>query len=116
MENIKGVYALEKQEYNTAIDHFLTARVFYDALSVSGTSHQKALAMAALDAVDPNLRFCAYTIQLGGSEAVEISALVLQKKNQLSEKFSELDIEATVSYSSYNIYFLKSGDKFNSGG
>ncbi|KAI9237373.1 MAG: hypothetical protein BYD32DRAFT_461617 [Podila humilis] len=48
----------------------------YDKLSLAGTSHQEALCHAALDEVDPNIRFCGYRLRLAKDGVINVEELV----------------------------------------
>lgn len=48
----------------------------YDKLSLAGSSHQEALCHAALDEVDPNIRFCGYRLRLAKDGVINVEELV----------------------------------------
>ncbi|KAJ3170488.1 signal recognition particle subunit srp68 [Irineochytrium annulatum] len=69
-----GYVLLERQEWSGALDRFAAARTIYEVLaSVAGGSgggrEREALCQSAIDAIDPNIRFCAYNLKLRGVAA-----------------------------------------------
>lgn len=54
----------------------LKKSAIYDKLSLAGTSHQEALCHAALDEIDPNIRFCGYRLRLAKDGVVNVEELV----------------------------------------
>ncbi|KAI7887191.1 hypothetical protein K492DRAFT_233060 [Lichtheimia hyalospora FSU 10163] len=80
---MKGYLLVEQQEWQAALDQFIIARVIYDGFgTATDNPQQEALCYAAIDDIDPNIRFCAYKLQLDTSN---IPQLVndLQKKNSM---------------------------------
>ncbi|KAF9943545.1 hypothetical protein BGZ65_000801, partial [Modicella reniformis] len=47
----------------------------YDKLSLAGTPHQEALCHAAMDEIDPNIRFCGYRLRLAKDGVVDVEEL-----------------------------------------
>ncbi|KAF9024871.1 signal recognition particle subunit srp68 [Haplosporangium bisporale] len=68
--------SFEAQEWQKALEKFSAARAIYDKLSLAGTSHQEALCHAALDEVDPNIRFCGYRLRLAKDGVINVEELV----------------------------------------
>ncbi|KAF9284063.1 signal recognition particle subunit srp68 [Mortierella antarctica] len=68
--------SFEAQEWQGALEKFSAARAIYDKLSLAGTSHQEALCHAALDEIDPNIRFCGYRLRLAKDGVVNVEELV----------------------------------------
>ncbi|KAG0017935.1 signal recognition particle subunit srp68 [Podila clonocystis] len=74
---LMSAYVLfEAQEWQGALEKFSAARAIYDKLSLAGTSHQEALCHAALDEIDPNIRFCGYRLRLAKDGVVNVEELV----------------------------------------
>jgi signal recognition particle subunit SRP68 len=60
-------------------------RTIYERFaSTNSSGHQEALCYSAMDDIDPNIRFCAYKLQLGGGggSAQDIDALVTTLKQR----------------------------------
>ncbi|KAF9376439.1 signal recognition particle subunit srp68 [Podila verticillata] len=68
--------SFEAQEWQKALEKFSAARAIYDKLSLAGSSHQEALCHAALDEVDPNIRFCGYRLRLAKDGVINVEELV----------------------------------------
>ncbi|KAG9320402.1 hypothetical protein KVV02_005220 [Mortierella alpina] len=66
----------EAQQWQGALEKFSAARAIYDKLSLAGTSHQEALCHAAMDEIDPNIRFCGYRLRLAKDGVVNVEELV----------------------------------------
>ncbi|KAI8333105.1 hypothetical protein BC941DRAFT_504898 [Chlamydoabsidia padenii] len=83
---MKGYLYFEQQDWQKAIDQFVEARTIYERFaSTNSTGHQEALCYSAMDDIDPNIRFCAYKLQLGGSgSAQDIDSLVASLKQHHS--------------------------------
>ncbi|KAG0332628.1 signal recognition particle subunit srp68 [Podila horticola] len=74
---LMSAYVLfEAQEWQGALEKFSAARAIYDKLSLAGTSHQEALCHAALDEIDPNIRFCGYRLRLAKDGVINVEELV----------------------------------------
>ncbi|KAG0229753.1 signal recognition particle subunit srp68 [Actinomortierella wolfii] len=84
-----GYVLFEKQEWQGALEKFSAARAIYDKLSHAGTPHQEALYHAAMDEIDPNIRFCGYRLRLAKDGVVDVEELV---KMSASNKASGSDV------------------------
>ncbi|KAF9559619.1 signal recognition particle subunit srp68 [Mortierella alpina] len=74
---LMSAYVLfEAQQWQGALEKFSAARAIYDKLSLAGTSHQEALCHAAMDEIDPNIRFCGYRLRLAKDGVVNVEELV----------------------------------------
>ncbi|KAG0207177.1 signal recognition particle subunit srp68 [Mortierella sp. GBA30] len=74
---LMAAYVLfEAQQWQGALEKFSAARAIYDKLSLAGTSHQEALCHAAMDEIDPNIRFCGYRLRLAKDGVVNVEELV----------------------------------------
>ncbi|KAF9366553.1 signal recognition particle subunit srp68 [Mortierella sp. NVP85] len=73
---MSGYVLFESQQWQEALEKFSAARAIYDKLSLAGTPHQEALCHAAMDEIDPNIRFCAYSLRgvVDVEELVKMSA------------------------------------------
>ena len=55
-------------------------RTIYEKLAgAGGSSEQKVLCQAAIDAIDPNIRYCAYNLKLKGGQTMDIGELVAMR-------------------------------------
>ncbi|KAI8086210.1 uncharacterized protein BX664DRAFT_335181 [Halteromyces radiatus] len=81
---MKGYLYFEQQQWQQAIDQFVESRTIYERFASNNNNvHQEALYYAAMDEIDPNIRFCAYKLQLNGSgSAQDIETLVANLKQQ----------------------------------
>lgn len=68
---------------------FVFISAIYDKLSLAGTSHQEALCHAAMDEIDPNIRFCGYRLRLAKDGVVNVEELV---KMSAANKASGSDV------------------------
>ncbi|KAG0247892.1 signal recognition particle subunit srp68 [Mortierella polycephala] len=73
---MSGYVLFEGQHWQGALEKFSAARAIYDKLSLAGTSHQEALCHAAMDEIDPNIRFCGYRLRLAKDGVVNVEELV----------------------------------------
>ncbi|KAI1298295.1 signal recognition particle subunit srp68 [Mortierella claussenii] len=73
---MSGYVLFEAQQWQGALEKFSAARAIYDKLSLAGTSHQEALCHAAMDEVDPNIKFCGYRLRLAKDGVVDVEELV----------------------------------------
>lgn len=73
---MSGYVLFEAQQWQGALEKFSAARAIYDKLSLAGTSHQEALCHAAMDEIDPNIRFCGYRLRLAKDGVVNVEELV----------------------------------------
>ncbi|KAF9581889.1 signal recognition particle subunit srp68 [Lunasporangiospora selenospora] len=73
---MSGYVLFEAQQWQGALEKFSAARAIYDKLSLAGTPHQEALCHAALDEIDPNIRFCGYRLRLAKDGVVSVEELV----------------------------------------
>ncbi|KAJ3039349.1 signal recognition particle subunit srp68, partial [Rhizophlyctis rosea] len=85
-----GYVLFEQQEWQNALDKFATARTIYEKLAgAGGSSEQKVLCQAAIDAIDPNIRYCAYNLKLKGGQTMDIGELVAMR-NQAGGSGSDI--------------------------
>ncbi|KAJ3094611.1 signal recognition particle subunit srp68 [Phlyctochytrium planicorne] len=94
-----GYVHLERQEWGPAMDRFAAARTIYAKMSSAGTSEQEVLCQSAIDAIDPNIRFCAYNLRIRGStvsgkQTQQDIAQLLEVRSQASGDGKGLDILA----------------------
>ncbi|KAG0318187.1 signal recognition particle subunit srp68 [Dissophora globulifera] len=73
---MSGYVLFEAQQWQGALEKFSAARAIYDKLSLAGTSHQEALCHAAMDEIDPNIKFCGYRLRLAKDGVVDVEELV----------------------------------------
>ncbi|KAG0246837.1 hypothetical protein B0O80DRAFT_499200 [Mortierella sp. GBAus27b] len=73
---MSGYVLFEASEWQGALEKFSAARAIYDKLSLAGTPHQEALCHAAMDEIDPNIRFCGYRLRLAKDGVVDVEELV----------------------------------------
>lgn len=45
------------------------------------SAHQEALCYAAIDSIDPNIRYCAYNLRIKGGGAQDINTLLEMRKS-----------------------------------
>ncbi|KAL0081453.1 hypothetical protein F4703DRAFT_1866974 [Phycomyces blakesleeanus] len=65
---MKGYYYIERKQWQDALDQCVSARSLYETLAqTSSNAHQEALYYSAIDTLDPNIRFCAYKLQIDTS-------------------------------------------------
>ncbi|CAO3591463.1 unnamed protein product [Absidia cylindrospora] len=91
---MKGYLYFEQQHWQQAIDQFVEARTIYERFANNNsTGHQEALCYSAMDDIDPNIRFCAYKLQLSGSgSAQDIESLVSTLKQQPGRNVTGMDL------------------------
>ncbi|KAJ3330852.1 signal recognition particle subunit srp68 [Blyttiomyces sp. JEL0837] len=81
---MSGYFHFERQEWQEALDKFAASRTIYEKMaSASITAEQEALCQAAIDSVDPNIRYCAYNLKMkgvgsGGSQ--DVAALLEMRR------------------------------------
>ncbi|KAI8976517.1 hypothetical protein BDB01DRAFT_853155 [Pilobolus umbonatus] len=68
---MKGYLLLEQQHYKEAYESFVESRFIYDAFAQSADAEHESLCYSAIDTIDPNIRFCAYKLQLPGTSMTE---------------------------------------------
>ncbi|KAF9897255.1 signal recognition particle subunit srp68, partial [Lobosporangium transversale] len=73
---MSGYVLFQAQQWQGALEKFSAARAIYDKLSLAGTSHQEALCHAAMDEIDPNIKFCGYRLRLSKDGVVDVEELV----------------------------------------
>ncbi|CAO3657178.1 unnamed protein product [Mucor hiemalis] len=62
---MKGYLLFEQQNWQEAINQFVESRSIYEKFAKCDSSaEQEALCYSAIDEIDPNIRFCAYKLQL----------------------------------------------------
>lgn len=105
-----GYSLFEEQKWASCLEALVAARIKYQQLSeLTAASHEEALAQAAMDAVDPNIRYCVYNLNKAGkgiegrSAPSDINALVeMVKRTKLSNKEDDIvqsQIQALLSQS-----------------
>lgn len=67
---------LKKESKALTAPAFSSYSAIYDKLALAGTSHQEALCHAAMDEIDPNIRFCGYRLRLAKDGVVNVEELV----------------------------------------
>lgn len=80
-------------------------RTIYENLASAGTPHQEALCNSSIDEIDPNIRFCAYRLRLGGAsgtasgarDAEELVTMLRKKGNVVGIDLLEAQLEVSVS-------------------
>ncbi|KAF1798711.1 hypothetical protein FB192DRAFT_1430019 [Mucor lusitanicus] len=69
---MKGYLYFEQQQWQEAMNQFVESRTVYEKFAkANSTAEQEALCYSAIDEIDPNIRFCAYKLQLGSGQDVE---------------------------------------------
>ncbi|KAL7753325.1 signal recognition particle subunit srp68 [Sorochytrium milnesiophthora] len=104
---MKGYYAFEKHDWSDGLESFLAARTIYEKLAKIATSpHHEALCQAAIDAIDPNIRFCGYNLSKqtkGSRSAADVDALVeMYKSKQSNAGFVDSQMEAMLAETGAN--------------
>ncbi|RUS23340.1 hypothetical protein BC937DRAFT_86974 [Endogone sp. FLAS-F59071] len=98
---MSGYLLFEEQSWQAALDKFVAARTIYENLASAGTPHQEALCNSAIDEIDPNIRFCAYRLRLGGAsgttsgarDAEELVTMLRKKGNVVGIDLLEAQLE-----------------------
>ncbi|OBZ86209.1 Signal recognition particle subunit SRP68 [Choanephora cucurbitarum] len=62
--SMKGYLLFEQQQWKEALDLFIQSRMIYARFAQIAHAEQEALCYAAMDELDPTIRFCAYRLQL----------------------------------------------------
>ncbi|KAI8373324.1 hypothetical protein BD560DRAFT_394627 [Blakeslea trispora] len=63
--SMKAYLLFEQQQWKEALDRLIQSRMIYARFAQSNSqAEQEALCYAAMDALDPTIRFCAYRLQL----------------------------------------------------
>ncbi|KAJ8323716.1 signal recognition particle subunit srp68 [Batrachochytrium dendrobatidis] len=71
----------ERQEWQSALDVFASSRSIYDKLAhVAVTASHATLCQAAMDEIDPNIRYCAYNLKFKGNQTDDIESLLELRK------------------------------------
>ncbi|RCH81735.1 signal recognition particle subunit srp68 [Rhizopus stolonifer] len=71
---MKGYLFFEQQKWKEALDQLIEARTIYEKFAqYNNNAQQEALYYAAMDEIDPNVRFCAYRLQLDTQDAESIA-------------------------------------------
>ncbi|KAG1056784.1 hypothetical protein G6F46_003645 [Rhizopus delemar] len=71
---MKGYFLFEQQQWKEALDQFIEARTIYEKFAqYNGSAQHEALCYAAVDEIDPNVRFCAYRLQMEIQDAESIA-------------------------------------------
>ncbi|CAO3698053.1 unnamed protein product [Rhizopus microsporus] len=87
---MKGYLLFEQQQWKGAIDQFVEARAIYELFAqYNSNAQQEALYYAAIDEIDPNIRFCAYRLQMGTHDAESV-AKAHPRTNELNQELSKL--------------------------
>ncbi|KAJ3285673.1 signal recognition particle subunit srp68 [Borealophlyctis nickersoniae] len=73
---MEGYVLFEQQQWQAALDKFAAARTIYQKLAGAGSAQQETLCQSAIDAIDPNIRYCAYNLKLKGGQTMDIAELV----------------------------------------
>ncbi|KAI8928088.1 hypothetical protein BC831DRAFT_510286 [Entophlyctis helioformis] len=77
--------AFERQQWQAALDLFVSSRAIYEQLAlVASSPAQATLYQAAIDEIDPNIRYCAYNLRsskTAGNHADIASLLELRSKS-----------------------------------
>ncbi|KAH6584664.1 hypothetical protein BASA50_007422 [Batrachochytrium salamandrivorans] len=73
----------ERQQWQEALDMFASSRSIYEKLAlVAMTASQATLCQAAMDEIDPNIRYCAYNLKFKAGQSDDIESLLeLRKKS-----------------------------------
>ncbi|RUS26317.1 hypothetical protein BC938DRAFT_470923 [Jimgerdemannia flammicorona] len=101
---MSGYLLFEEQSWQAALDKFVAARTIYENLASAGSPHQEALCNSAIDEIDPNIRFCAYRLRLGGTsntaggtrDAEELVATLRKKGNVVGIDLLEAQLEVNL--------------------
>ncbi|KAI8081834.1 uncharacterized protein B0P05DRAFT_508635 [Gilbertella persicaria] len=62
--SMKGYLFFEQQQWQEALSQFIESRTIYNRFAQNNQPEKEALCYAAMDEIDPNIRFCAYKLQL----------------------------------------------------
>ncbi|KAJ3013960.1 signal recognition particle subunit srp68 [Thoreauomyces humboldtii] len=73
---MNGYILFEHQRWESALDKFAIARAIYQQLALSGTAEQVTMCEAAVDTIDPNIRYCAYSLKTPAAQTAPIDNLV----------------------------------------
>ncbi|KAF9341572.1 signal recognition particle subunit srp68 [Linnemannia elongata] len=95
---MSGYVLFEAQQWQGALEKFSAARAIYDKLSLAGTSHQEALCHAAMDEIDPNIRFCGYRLRLAKDDVLmrEIEHLIAQTRQEKAQDLESIQWRSKV--------------------
>ncbi|KAI9468086.1 MAG: hypothetical protein EXX96DRAFT_591867 [Benjaminiella poitrasii] len=87
---MKGYLSFEQQNWENALNQFIETRVIYENFAKStDNSEQEALCYAAIDEIDPNIRFCGYRLHLPeGQDVQRIVASRAQNMTELNEQLN----------------------------
>ncbi|KAI8808146.1 hypothetical protein BJ742DRAFT_809857 [Cladochytrium replicatum] len=76
-ESMEGFVHFEQQKWSEALEKFGAARTIYERLAkAAATPQQETLCQSAVDALDPNIRYCAYNLKLKGGQTLDVGALI----------------------------------------
>jgi len=89
-ETMHGYLAFDRAHYQEALDHFTVARTCYESLAQDGDATVSALAHAAVDSLDPSIRYCAYNLRIAkGDEIADIGKLMEMLRKGKPDDFLE---------------------------
>ncbi|KAI9356241.1 hypothetical protein DFJ73DRAFT_823537 [Zopfochytrium polystomum] len=90
-----GYLNVECQKWQVALDKFGASRTIYEKLLSASSAHQEALCQSFIDAIDPNIRYCAYNLRLvGGSEPNQDISALLEMRRRAQGAGAGLDLLA----------------------
>ena len=71
--------------------HPSCCRTIYQKLAAVGTADQETHCQAAVDAIDPSIRFCAYNLKIKGGASADVSVLI-EMRNKSAGGAARLDL------------------------
>ncbi|GAA5801525.1 hypothetical protein HPULCUR_006973 [Helicostylum pulchrum] len=85
---MKGFLLFEQQNWQEALNQFIESRTIYERFAqMNSNAEQETLCYAAIDTIDPNVRFCVY--KLGINKEIEVIAKNFQSK-ELEAQLSQM--------------------------
>jgi signal recognition particle subunit SRP68 len=89
-ETMMGYEALDHCKFQNALDHFTIARTCYESITGDADATTSALAHAAVDSLDPSIRYCAYNLRIAkGDEIADIGKLMEMLRKGKSDDILE---------------------------
>ncbi|KAI8977586.1 hypothetical protein BDF20DRAFT_913901 [Mycotypha africana] len=87
---LRGYLSFEQQNFQEALNHFIIASYIYEQFAeTNSNAEQEALCYSAIDEIAPNIRFCAYKMQISDGQDAE-SIIKKHRSKEVDDLEAEL--------------------------
>ena len=84
----------EQQKWQEALDNFLNAKTIYEKSAIAIPElHHVTLCEAAIDEINPSIKYCAYNLQMVSGEKIDIAEILELRENSSNMGLEFLDSE-----------------------